>query len=80
MTTKTHAAPDHNSAPVDAMMLALAHRQMVRRLVIMDIAHIAYGHDQTRYIDAMEGLDLTRIERRSQADTALADKKVDIRF
>ena len=27
MTTKTHAAPDHNSAPVDAMMLALAARR-----------------------------------------------------
>lgn len=63
----------HSMGGKAAMMLALTHPQMVRRLVIMDIAPIAYGHDQTRYIDAMEGLDLTRIDLRSQADNALAD-------
>ena len=63
----------HSMGGKAGIMLALTHPQMVRRLVIMDIAPIAYGHDQTRYIDAMEGLDLTRIDRRSQADTALAE-------
>ena len=63
----------HSMGGKAAMMLALSHPQTVRRQAIMDIAPIAYGHDQTRYIDAMQGLDLSQIDRRSQADAALAE-------
>ncbi|RJL05683.1 alpha/beta fold hydrolase [Paracoccus aestuarii] len=63
----------HSMGGKAAMALALTRPQAVRRLVVMDIAPIAYAHDQTRYIDAMEALDTTAITRRSQADAALAD-------
>ena len=62
----------HSMGGKAAMVLALTQPGLVRRLVIMDIAPIAYDHDQTRYIDAMEALDLSAITRRSQADAAMA--------
>ncbi|MDN5568614.1 MAG: alpha/beta fold hydrolase [Paracoccus sp. (in: a-proteobacteria)] len=63
----------HSMGGKAAMMLALTHPQMVRRLAILDIAPIAYDHDQTRFVDAMQGLDLSQVTRRSQADARLAD-------
>lgn len=63
----------HSMGGKAAMVLALTRPQMVQRLAIMDIAPIAYDHDQTRFVDAMQGLDLSQITRRSQADALLAD-------
>lgn len=62
----------HSMGGKAAMVLALTQPQLVRRLVVMDIAPVAYSHDQTPHIDAMEALDLSGITRRSQADQALA--------
>lgn len=62
----------HSMGGKAAMVLALTRPDLVRRLVVMDIAPLAYAHDQTRYIDAMEALDLSLVTRRSQADAALA--------
>ncbi|WP_265500473.1 alpha/beta fold hydrolase [Paracoccus beibuensis] len=64
----------HSMGGKAAMVLALTQPALVRRLVVMDIAPLAYHHDQTPHIDAMEGLDLTGITRRSQADQALAQR------
>lgn len=64
----------HSMGGKAAMVLALTRPELVRKLVVMDIAPVAYGHDQTPNIDAMESLDLTGIERRGQADRALADR------
>lgn len=62
----------HSMGGKAAMVLALTRPDLVRRLVVMDIAPLAYAHDQTRYIDAMEALDLSAMTRRSQADAAMA--------
>ena len=63
----------HSMGGKASMALALLHPQMVRRLVVMDIAPIAYPHDQSHHIDAMEALDLTGLTRRSEADKRLAE-------
>jgi pimeloyl-ACP methyl ester carboxylesterase len=55
-----------------SMVLALDQPQMVRRLLVADIAPVAYSHTQAHLIHAMRGLDLSTIETRTQADTALA--------
>ncbi|MBM3605076.1 MAG: alpha/beta fold hydrolase [Alphaproteobacteria bacterium] len=62
----------HSMGGKAAMVLALTRPRRVRRLVVMDIAPLPYEHDQTGYIDAMEGLDLPAVARRSDADRQLA--------
>ena len=52
--------------------LALTQGALVRRLVVADIAPVAYSHDQTRHIQAMRGLDLTDLDSRAEADRRLA--------
>ncbi len=61
----------HSMGGKAAMALALAHPDRVRRLVVGDIVPAAYGHSQTHLIDAMRGVDLSAVTRRSDADTAL---------
>ena len=62
----------HSMGGKTAMMLALTRPELVRKLVVMDIAPYAYGHTQTALIDAMEGMDLTGLRLRSEADARLA--------
>ncbi|KGJ04666.1 esterase [Paracoccus halophilus] len=62
----------HSMGGKAAMMLALTRPRLVRRLLVMDIAPYAYGHDQTALIDAMEAVDLTGLRLRSEADAQLA--------
>lgn len=62
----------HSMGGKAAMVLALSRPDLIRRLVVMDIAPVAYDHDQTTYIDAMEALDLSTVTRRSQADDQLS--------
>ncbi len=62
----------HSMGGKSAMMLALTRPELVRKLVVMDIAPYAYGHTQTALIDAMEGMDLTGLRLRSEADARLA--------
>jgi pimeloyl-ACP methyl ester carboxylesterase len=76
----------HIGAPVDllghsmggkaAMQLALTQAQfggaLLRRLIVADIAPMAYSHDQSRHIDAMQAIDLASISSRTQADALLA--------
>lgn len=64
----------HSMGGKASMVTALLHPQTIRKLAVMDIAPIAYGHSQNRYIDAMESLDLGKITRRSEADAALSAK------
>lgn len=66
----------HSMGGKAAMALALLHPQAVRRLVVLDIAPIAYGHSQTDLIDRMQAMALAGLERRSQADARLADAGV----
>ncbi|WP_372604636.1 alpha/beta fold hydrolase [Actibacterium sp.] len=62
----------HSMGGKAAMMLALTRPELVNRLVVADIAPIAYGHDQTPLIEAMRAIDLSKVEKRSDADRQLA--------
>ena len=62
----------HSMGGKAAMVLALSRPQLVRRLLVADIAPVAYAHSQNHLIAAMRGLDLARIGSRSQADEALS--------
>lgn len=62
----------HSMGGKTSMVVALTRPELIRKLAIMDIAPVTYRHSQTAYIDAMEALDLSTIDRRSAADRALA--------
>jgi esterase len=64
----------HSMGGKTAMQLALTRPELIRRLVVADIAPVAYSHDQTRNAQAMASLDLTRIKTRAEADAALAER------
>ncbi|WP_299839216.1 alpha/beta fold hydrolase [uncultured Paracoccus sp.] len=63
----------HSMGGKASMMLALTRPEMVERLAVLDIAPVAYPHSQSVYIDQMEALDLTGLDRRSEADKRLAE-------
>jgi pimeloyl-ACP methyl ester carboxylesterase len=62
----------HSMGGKAAMQLALTHGKVLRRLIVADIAPVAYTHDQNRNVQAMQSLDLTRITTRGAADAQLA--------
>ncbi|TNF23290.1 MAG: alpha/beta fold hydrolase [Rhodobacteraceae bacterium] len=62
----------HSMGGKAAMVLALAHPGMVNRLVVGDIAPVAYDHDQTQFIDAMQAVDLDRVTKRADATEQLS--------
>ena len=61
----------HSMGGKAAMVLALRHPEKVRKLIVADIAPVAYSHTQTPLIDAMRALDLTLVETRGDADRQL---------
>ena len=67
----------HSMGGKAAMMLALRHPDAVQKLVVADIAPVAYSHTQLPFIDAMRAVDLSAVERRSDAESQLADLGVD---
>ncbi|WP_432817425.1 alpha/beta fold hydrolase [Sulfitobacter sp. JB4-11] len=78
---------DHIGSPVDlcghsmggkaAMALALTQPHLIRKLVIADIAPVAYAHTQQAMIDAMRTVDLASLTRRSDAESQLAAAGID---
>ena len=62
----------HSMGGKASMMLALTEPALLRRLVVADIAPVAYDHDQTQYITAMRAMDLTHLSTRAEADRRLA--------
>ncbi|MBV2358491.1 alpha/beta fold hydrolase [Thalassococcus sp. CAU 1522] len=62
----------HSMGGKAAMVLALAHPETVNRLVVADIAPVAYTHSQIQFIEAMRAVDLSRVEKRSDASAQLA--------
>jgi pimeloyl-ACP methyl ester carboxylesterase len=64
----------HSMGGKVAMVLALEHASLVQRLVIVDIAPVTYEHSFLPYVQAMQDLNLTGLERRDDADTALGQR------
>ncbi len=62
----------HSMGGKTAMVLALTQGALVRKLVVADIAPVAYNHDQTQNVAAMAGLDLKGLVNRADADSRLA--------
>lgn len=62
----------HSMGGKAAMQLALTQGHLLRRLIVADIAPVAYAHDQTRHITAMRGLDLTGITTRAESEDRLS--------
>ncbi|WP_295317586.1 alpha/beta fold hydrolase [Roseobacter sp.] len=62
----------HSMGGKAAMLLALEHPGLVRRLVVADIAPVSYSHSQMQFITAMRGVDLGLVTRRSEAEAQLA--------
>ena len=61
----------HSMGGKAAMHLALTHGHLLRKLVVADIAPVAYDHDQSQHISAMRALDLSSLTSRAEADARL---------
>ena len=61
----------HSMGGKAAMVLALTRPDLVNRLIVADIAPVTYGHSQMQYIDAMKAVDLTKVNKRSDAEAQL---------
>lgn len=62
----------HSLGGKTAMELALAHPELVNRLIVLDIAPVTYTSGTEAELAAMQGLDLTAIGSRRDADEALS--------
>lgn len=67
----------HSMGGKAAMMLALTRPQLVHSLIVADIAPVAYTHSQMFAIDAMRAVDLSVVQKRSDASDQLARQGVD---
>ena len=63
----------HSMGGKAAMVLALTEPGRVGRLIVADIAPVAYGHSQMAVVRAMQAVDLSGVTRRSEADPLLAE-------
>jgi len=64
----------HSMGGKAAMILALSRPETVRKLVVADIAPVAYAHSQTPLITAMRSLPLEGLTSRGEADKRLAEQ------
>ncbi|MBI5615520.1 MAG: alpha/beta fold hydrolase [Gammaproteobacteria bacterium] len=62
----------HSMGGKTAMTLALLDDTRLARLIVVDIAPLAYDDEHTAIVDAMLGLPLTEVKRRGDADRLLA--------
>jgi esterase len=62
----------HSMGGKAAMVLALTEPEPVRRLIVADMAPVAYAHSQLDYVRAMQAVDLAAVRRRGDADAAMA--------
>ena len=67
-----HALLGHSMGGKVAMVAALQHGAEIERLVVVDIAPVNYRPHHLAHVQAMRGLDLAGIKRRSEADAGLA--------
>lgn len=57
----------HSMGGKAAMVLALSRPDLVRRLIVADIAPVPYGHTQAHVAEAMKSVDLTSVSSRAEA-------------
>ena len=67
----------HSMGGKATMWLALDRPELVRRLIVADIAPVGYGHSQKQHIEAMRGLPLDGLASRGEADRRLAEAVAD---
>jgi esterase len=67
----------HSMGGKVAMRLALEAPDLVKALIVVDIAPVAYGHDMMDYIAAMEMMDLSGAMRRAELEEELRDEVED---
>ncbi|WP_323771551.1 alpha/beta fold hydrolase [Antarctobacter sp.] len=63
----------HSMGGKASMTLALQHPEKIASLLVADIAPVAYTHSQIQFIEAMRAVDLSRVEKRSDAVAQLAE-------
>lgn len=77
----TYGAPmdvlGHSMGGKAAMMLALSRPDLVNRMLIADIAPVAYDHSQRHLVTAMSRIDPAACGSRAQADAILAKSVAD---
>ena len=66
-----HDVLGHSMGGKAAMILALSRPDAVNRLIVADIAPVAYGHDQHGPLRAMKGLDPASVADRQDASRRL---------
>jgi pimeloyl-ACP methyl ester carboxylesterase len=64
----------HSMGGKAAMALALTRPDLVGKLVVADIAPVAYRHTQMPYLIAMRDMDLSGLTARGEADARLAER------
>lgn len=57
----------HSMGGKASMMAALQSPELVKRLIVADIAPVQYSHTQLPFIHAMKAVDLSQVEKRSDA-------------
>ena len=67
----------HSMGGKAAMMAALTDPTHIERLIVADIAPVAYAHTQTPKIDAMQAVDLSNVTSRMEANDLLAAHEPD---
>lgn len=67
----------HSMGGKSAMWAALQQPARIKSLCVADIAPVAYPRTLGPELDAMRGLDLSRLSRRADADAALASSVAD---
>ncbi|MBE9639930.1 alpha/beta fold hydrolase [Salipiger mangrovisoli] len=63
----------HSMGGKATMVLALTRPDLVNRAILADIAPVPYSHDQNQNIAAMRSVDLSAIEKRSDANAQLSE-------
>lgn len=61
----------HSMGGKAGMLLALNHPELVRRLVVVDIAPMAYAHDNEGIVSALKSVDVAHLGSRADADASL---------
>ncbi|WP_373354373.1 alpha/beta fold hydrolase [Pseudoroseicyclus sp. CXY001] len=61
----------HSMGGKAAMVVALTRPELVRRLIVLDIAPVAYSHSQAHIIEAARKVDVGSVSSRKEAEAAM---------